>query len=328
VVTKAGSDRRSESRDPGLGRIGVGTWQWGDARTWGYGSTYSHADVQAAYATALDAGLRLFDTAEIYGGGASERILGGLISQRGDGALIASKYMPYPQRLRERALHAALDRSLARLDVSALDLYQIHWPLGLISHRRLASALARAVRDGRVRQVGVSNFSARQLRRMHAYLADSGVPLVSNQVEYSLVRRAPEVNGVLETCGDLGITLIAYSPLGQGLLTGKYDPAHRPSGARRLRGRFRPSGLRRAMPLIDTLRAVARDREATPTQVALAWLLHQERVLPIPGVKTAAQMRDVAGAAGLELDAAQIERLDQASAHYRTAPPLISRFVG
>ena len=327
-MTKADGDQRSESRDTGLGRIGVGTWQWGDARYWGYGSAYAHADVQAAYATALDAGLGLFDTAEIYGGGASERILGGLMRQRSDGALIASKYMPYPQRLRERALHAALDRSLARLGVPTLDLYQVHWPLGLISHRRLAGALARAVRDGRVRQVGVSNFSARQLRRMHAYLADWGVPLVSNQVEYSLVRRAPEVNGVLETCRELGITLIAYSPLGQGLLTGKYEPAHRPGGRRRLRGRFRPSGLRRAMPVIDTLRAVARAHEATPAQIALAWLLLQEGVLPIPGVKTAAQMRDVAGAAGLQMDPAQIERLDQASARYRTAPRLISRFVG
>ncbi len=163
---------------------------------------------------------------------------------------------------------------------------------------------------------------------MHTYLADLGVPLVSNQVEYSLARRAPEVNGVLDACRDLGVTLIAYSPLGRGLLTGKYEPAHRPSGARRLRGRFRPSGLRRAMPLIDTLRAVARAHQATPAQVALAWLLYQERVLPIPGIKTAAQMRDVAGAIELELDAAQIERLDQASAPYRTAPRLLSRFVG
>ncbi len=150
-MTQAGNDQRPKSHHAGLGRIGVGTWQWGDARYWGYGSTYSHADVQAAYATALDAGLRLFDTAEIYGGGASERILGSLVHERGEGVLIASKYMPYPQRLRERAVDAALDRSLARLDVLTLDLYQVHWPLGLISHRRLAGALARAVRDGRVR---------------------------------------------------------------------------------------------------------------------------------------------------------------------------------
>ncbi len=293
--------------------IGVGTWQWGDRRFWGYGREYGYQEVAEAYAAARAAGLDLFDTAEVYGAGESERMLGAFAAGERDGIVIATKYFPAPNRLRERSVHAALDRSLERLGVSSVELYQIHWPLSLLPHARLARALATAVRDGRVGHVGVSNFSARQLRRMHARLADLGVPLIANQVRYNLLRRAPEVNGVLEACDELKIALIAYSPLAQGLLSGPYDVQRRPNGPRRLSGSFRGGAVARAMPVVTALREIAASHGADPSQVALAWLLRDERVVPIPGVKTAAQVRSNAAAAEIRLSADELGRLDDVS---------------
>ena len=308
--------------------IGVGTWQWGDRGFWGYGREYGYDEVAAAYAAARAAGLDLFDTAEIYGAGESERMLGAFAAGDDDGVVIATKYFPAPNRLRERSVHAALDRSLERLGVSSVDLYQIHWPLSLVPHAQLARALATAVRDGRVGHVGVSNFSAGQLRRMHARLADLGVPLIANQVRYSLLRRAPEVNGVLEACHELDIALIAYSPLAQGVLSGRYDLRHRPSGPRRLSGSFRRGALARAMPVVATLREIAASHGVEPSQVALAWLLRDERVVPIPGAKTARQARSNAAACGVRLSADELGQLDAVSRGYRRAPWWARRVMG
>ncbi|MBM4438181.1 MAG: aldo/keto reductase [Actinobacteria bacterium] len=308
--------------------IGVGTWQWGDRQYWRYGAAYQRADVEAAFDAALAAGLDLFDTAELYGRGESEQILGGLIRTRRAAPVVATKYMPFPNRLRESSVDQAVDRSLARLGVRSLDLYYVHWPFSLMPHRALVRALTRVVRDGRVRYVGVSNYAAAGMRRVHAMLAHHGVPLVANQVQYSLVRRAPEVNGVLDACTDLGVALVAYSPLGQGLLTGKYDPLHRPADARRLTGQFRGDRLQRASPLIQALRAIASARGLVAAQVALAWLLRDERVIPIPGVKSAEQARTNAAAASVALNTDEQALLDGLSAPYRAARALVGRWVG
>ncbi len=327
-MTRANSSRRVGQTGVTLGAVGYGTWQWGDVKYWGYGSEYTHEDVAAAFRAALGAERTMFDSAEIYGGGASERILGALAREQRESSFVVSKYMPFPTRLRTSSLDEAIDRSLRRLQLERIDLYLIHWPLSLVSHSRLAAALARAVRDGRIGYVGVSNFSAGAMRRMHARLADLGVPLVANQVQYSLVRRAPEVNGVLEACGELGVTLVAYSPLGQGVLSGKYDLSHPPARLRRWSRRFRDGAIRQAAPVLAALREIAAAHDSTPSQVAIAWLLRDERVLPIPGVKTAAQVREIAAARDLELDDSESRRLDAASAVYRHAPAIARLLVG
>jgi aryl-alcohol dehydrogenase-like predicted oxidoreductase len=173
--------------------------------------------------------------------------------------------------------------------------------------------MADAVAAGKVRAIGVSNYSAEQLRVAHAALVERGIPLASNQVEYSLLHRAPEVNGVLDACRELGITLIAYQPLAQGVLTGKYRPGARPKGIRRFGRYFRSDGLKKAQPVVALLGEIGERSSKTPAQVALRWLIEQEGILPIPGAKTGRQAASNAEALSFTLVAGEIEALDQAT---------------
>ncbi|WOD38922.1 aldo/keto reductase [Nodosilinea sp. E11] len=306
---------------PTVPALGVGTWAWGDSLFWDYGKAYGDSDLQAAFEAALDAGLTLFDTAEIYGFGQSERLLGRFMQQRpqqtGSQAVIATKYFPLPWRFSQQSVVEALTASLDRLQVASVALYQVHWPLDfLLSQKDLMAALAAEVQRGRIGAVGVSNYSATQMRAAHRYLADQGVPLAVNQVQYSLLHRQIETNGVMATARELGIAILAYSPLAQGLLTGKYTPTAdlKPTGARWLNPRFSQSGLTKLMPVIEALKTIGEKNDRTPAQVALNWLVGQGNVMPIPGAKTARQAAQNAGALGWALspeDQAQLAELTQ-----------------
>jgi aryl-alcohol dehydrogenase-like predicted oxidoreductase len=177
--------------------------------------------------------------------------------------------------------------------------------------------MADAVEAGKVRAIGVSNYSATQLRLAHAALAERGIPLASNQVEYSLLHRAPEVNGVLDACRELGIALIAYQPLAMGALTGKYRPGDRPKGIRRFGRYFRGDGLKKAQPVVVLLGEIGERHSKTAAQVALRWLIEQDGVLPIPGAKNERQAAGNAQALSFSLDAAEIEALDRATTAWR-----------
>lgn len=302
--------------------LGVGVWSWGDRRFWGYGQSYTRADISQAYKACLDVGLNFFDTAEIYGNGESERILGECIREDGRSVIIASKFAPLPTRISADALPRALDASLERLKVETIDLYQIHWPYSLIPFNALMDALAKAVRAGKVRAVGVSNYSASLMRRAHARLARHGIPLASNQVHYSLLYRKPETNGVLDACRELNVALIAYSPLEQGLLTGKYRVGNghtfSPAGARRYMPAFRTGRRREMEPLMQTLERIAGTHDKTMGQVALNWLLSKdERVIPIPGAKNARQASENADAAGWRLTERECAQIDEASRSFQ-----------
>lgn len=295
--------------------LGLGTWQWGDTLFWGYGKGYAESEIKAAFDTSLVAGITFFDTAEVYGRGRSERFLGRFIAGRRDGLVIATKFMPLPWRLGKGQLIAALRKSLERLGLAQVDLYQVHWPFPPRPVEFWADALADAVAAGLARAVGVSNYNADQMRRAHEVLAKRGVPLASNQVEYSLLHRAPEQNGVLDACRELGVTLIAYSPLAQGMLTGKYGPDNPPPGFRSRR--FRREYLARIQPLIGLLREIGTAHGGkSPNQVALNWLIYQDAV-PIPGAKDARQAAENAGALGWRLTAEEAAALDAASATIR-----------
>ncbi len=297
--------------------LGVGAWAWGDTGMWGYGGDYDKGDVAGAFWSSINAGLTLFDTAEIYGRGVSEQLLGQLARSTEAQVVIASKFAPLPWRLEAGAVRRALEASLRRLGTQRIDLYQIHWPLPLLSIPRLMDALADAVQEGLIRAIGVSNYSSAQMHTAHAALARRGVPLAANQVEYSLLTRAPEVNGVLTTCRALNVTLIAYSPLAMGLLTGKYTPEQRPSGTRRLMPRFSAANLQALQPAVALLREIgAAHGDRTPGQVALNWLI-QQGTLPIPGAKNARQARENAGAIGWSLSAEEVARLDEATLRWR-----------
>lgn len=298
--------------------MGIGVWSWGDKGFWGYGQNYTRADITQAYKTCLDAGLNFFDTAEIYGNGESERILGECMRQDGQPIIIASKFAPIPTRLSARSLLQALDASLERLGARSIDLYQIHWPYTLLRVNALMDALAQAVHSGKVRAVGVSNYNADLMRQSHARLARYDIPLASNQVHYSLLHRSPEKNGVLAACRELNVALIAYSPLEQGLLTGKYritnPQAPQLIGPRRFTPAFGIARRRKMEPLMETLESIARTHEKTIGQVALNWLMTKDEcIIPIPGAKNERQARENAGAVGWRLTHDEQQHISEAT---------------
>jgi aryl-alcohol dehydrogenase-like predicted oxidoreductase len=292
--------------------MGIGTWAWGDRGTWGYGRTHTDADLQAAFEASLAAGLNLFDTAEVYGNGQSERLLGRFISTSQQPVMVATKFLPFPWRLRKQNLLDALRASLDRLGLKQVDLYQIHFPFPPIPIETWMDGLADAVQAGFVRAVGVSNYSAEQMRRAHAALAKRGVVLASNQVEYSLLHRAPERNGLVQTCREMSVALIAYSPIRKGLLSGKYTPENRPTGTFRSTLANRDY-LARIQSLITLLREIGQAHGGkTPSQVALNWVMCKG-ALPIPGAKNVRQAQENAGALGWYLSGSEILALDAVS---------------
>ena len=177
--------------------------------------------------------------------------------------------------------------------------------------------MADAVESGKVKAVGVSNYSAEQMRIAHTALARRGIPLASNQVEYSLLHRQPEVNGVLDACCELGVMLIAYQPLASGALTGKYATGIRPTGLRRFMGIFRGKHLEAVAPVVSLLREIGVRYGKSPAQIALRWLIENENVLPIPGAKNGKQAADNAGALLFHLTPEEIEAPNQATLAWR-----------
>ncbi len=309
--------------DVGVPRMGVGAMTWGDpsgrarwtpAKLAYGGGPASRDEEQRAFDASVAAGATLFDTAEMYGAGASERRVGELA--HGRDVLIATKFPP-SMLSRADAMPRALERSLELLQRTNVDLYMHHFPTRRVSIPDLMRLMADAVEQGKVRAVGVSNYSASQMRLAHAVLAERGVPLASNQVEYSLLHRQPETDGVVEACRELGITLIANQPLANGALTGKYLSGPRPTGFRRFMPRFRGQQRAATGPVVALLREIAEAHGRTPAQVALRWLIENDIVLPIPGAKNSRQAADNAGALTLTLTPAEIEALDRATVAWR-----------
>ena len=292
--------------------LGVGTWAWGDKSTWGmggYDTEISETTIAEAFDASLDAGVTLFDSAEVYGDGESERIIGRLLKgdpARRERAVIATKFMPSPWKLNVRtALRSALEGSLERLGVDRVDLYQLHGPVSLRSHSALADALAEVVEAKLCDAVGVSNYSIGEMGSIHAQLASRGVPLASNQIEYSLLRRRPETTGLIEACRRLGVVPLAYSPIGQGRLTGKYSAANPPPKERT----FSAHPMEQVDRITAELARIGEPHDRTPAQVSLAWLIAKGAV-PIPGAKNAEQATQNAGALGWALTPEELEVLD------------------
>ena len=294
--------------------LGVGTWAWGDKSTWGMGGYDSDLDettIREAWDASLDAGITLFDTAEVYGGGESERIIGRLLAAEPDrraSLVIATKFMPLPHKLDVKgALRAALLASIDRLGIEKVDLYQIHGPTSLRGKKVLADALADAHAEGLVDAVGVSNYSVREMQSIHGHLQRSGVALASNQIEYSLLRQGPETSGLIAACHRLGVVPLAYSPIGQGRLTGKYSAASPPPSGRT----FSAHPMEQVDVVVAELRRIGDAHDGrTPSQVALRWLI-QKGAVPIPGAKNRAQAEQNAGALGWALADEDMAALDR-----------------
>ncbi|CAN6440308.1 unnamed protein product [Victoria cruziana] len=319
-VEKAGTDLdkvKLGGSELKVTKLGIGAWSWGDTTYW---NNFDWDDrkmkaAKAAFNASVDEGITFFDTAEVYGSrmsfGAesSETLLGRFIEERKmvDSAKIdvATKFAALPWRLGRESVVAALKNSLSRLGLPSVGLYQLHWP-GIWGNKGYIDGLGDAVEKGLVRAVGVSNYEKR-LREAYGQLKKRCIPLASNQVNYSLLYRLPEENGVKATCDELGITLIAYSPIAQGALTGKYTPANPPSGPR---GRiYTPAFLTTIQPLLGRIREIGQQYEKTSTQVVLNWLIAQDNVIPIPGAKTAEQAKEFAGALGWRLSDEEVAEL-------------------
>lgn len=284
---------------PGLGqvsRVGLGTWQFG-SREWGYGEGYASGAADEIVARARALGVTLFDTAEVYALGKSERILARALGADRDQVVVASKVFPvapFPAVLRHRAQGSA-----RRLQLRCIPLYQVHQPNPLVPDSVIMPGMRSLLQDGRIGAVGVSNYSLRRWRKADDAL---GQPVVSNQVQFSLAHPGP-LEHLVPFAERENRMVIAYSPLAQGLLGGKYTVDHRPGGVRAVNPLFGTENLRRVAPLLDTLRQVAAAQDVKPAQVALAWLLSLPQVVVIPGASSVEQLEFNVAAADLELDA-------------------------
>ncbi|KDO44771.1 hypothetical protein CISIN_1g017732mg [Citrus sinensis] len=298
-------------------KLGVGAWSWGDTSYW---NNFQWDDrkmkaAKAAFDTSLDNGITFFDTAEVYGSRASfgainsETLLGRFIKERKQRdpeveVTVATKFAALPWRLGRQSVLAALKDSLFRLGLSSVELYQL---AGIWGNEGFIDGLGDAVEQGLVKAVGVSNYSEKRLRNAYEKLKKRGIPLASNQVNYSLIYRKPEENGVKAACDELGITLIAYCPIAQGALTGKYTPQNPPTGPR---GRiYTAEYLRNLQPLLNRIKELGENYSKTSTQVGLNWLLAQDNVVPIPGAKNAEQAAEFAGALGWRLTDEEVNEL-------------------
>jgi aryl-alcohol dehydrogenase-like predicted oxidoreductase len=290
--------------------MGLGAWSWGDRFFWHYGHGYTDEDIADAFRIYLAAGVRLVDTAEVYGSGRSEHLIGRLIKDFGQTAFVATKFFPLPYRFTKKSVVRALRGSLDRLDLEQVDLYQLHWPSSVVPNDIYVEGLADALQQGLTRAVGVSNYNLVNMQRAQNILSRHGIPLASNQVEYSLLDRTVEKNGLLDYCREIGVRLIAYSPMAMGLLTGKYTVETPPPGER---GRKYAPLLKDLPPLIALLTEIGRGHGGkTSGQVAINWVICKGG-LPIPGAKTAQQAEQNVEAVGWRLTPEEIKTLDGAS---------------
>jgi aryl-alcohol dehydrogenase-like predicted oxidoreductase len=304
--------------------IGLGTAQfagkgWISALT----PTIPQEHVDTIVKTALDGGITWFDSSEMYRGGTSERALARGLTHAGikpGDVTVATKWLPLGRTA--RSIERTLGERLDALNPFPVDLHQIHLNRGSFSTvRAQMRAMARLVQAGKIRAVGVSNFTTRQMEAAHDELAKFGIPLASNQVQINLLHRKIETNGMLDAARRLGVSLLAYSSQRQGILTGKYH-ADRGliQGVHPLRRRvmgLTPEGLDRSAPLIDAMRDLAAEHQATVGQVALAWLVdyYGDTVIPIAGASKPRHAEEAAGALKVQLSADELERLADLSQH-------------
>jgi len=287
--------------------IGLGTWQW-CSREWGWGRGYGRSEVLETFRRALELDVNFIDTAEIYGRGKSEQLIGEAIREHRDDVVIATKV--WPLNLSSGRLLRAADRSLRRLGVDVIDLYQIHWPNPLFPIRGTMKSMKKLVQAGKIRSVGVSNFNLTQTKTAQEGLAP--LDLASNQVRYNLLDRGVE-SSLLPYAEESKITIIAYSPLAFGLLTGRYGPESKPTSlVQATNYKFSKKNLTRLSSLLQVISIIASEHNKTPPQVALNYLTTKPCVVAIPGAKRPEHVADSAGAADWRLTENELTRLTTA----------------
>ncbi len=304
--------RKLGSSDLEVTSVGLGVWAWGDISFWTYGEDFDRADIDATWRRNLDARVNFIDTAEIYGKGASETIVGELLKETREDLVIATKFYPEPSSPEQ--VRKSAEASLRRLGIDVIDLYQVHWWPPRMPIGDLMREIDLLVRDGLVRYVGVSNFSVEQVEEAQGHMEHARV--VSNQVHYSLLHREPEREGLVEHHRDNDIAIIAYSPLEQGILTGKFSPESTPGGFRGNKPRFSPQGLTAVQPVLHALEEASRSHGRTMAQGALAWLLKDPNVVVIPGAKNVRQLEENVGGADWQFNPEELASIEEAYLEY------------
>ncbi len=279
--------------------------------------------IRAVVKTSLEGGINWFDTAEVYGSGASEKALAASLSAHGKKpgeVMIATKW--WPMFRFASSIVRTIDTRIDALRPFPIDLYQVHQPFGFSGERQEMEAMAKLVKEKKIRHVGISNFSAAKMRNAWETLNKQGIPLISNQVRYSLLDRKIESNGILETAKELGISIIAYSPLAQGILTGKFH--NNPEllsniGYRKYSAPFKPEGLAKSKPLVNLVKEMAVKYNVTSSQVALNWLVHfhGETVVAIPGATKESHATENTGVLKFRLSREDMELLDRESRAFK-----------
>jgi aryl-alcohol dehydrogenase-like predicted oxidoreductase len=293
-----------------VSRIGLGTWQFG-SREWGYGDSYAAGPARDIVRRARALGVTLFDTAEVYGLGKSERILGEALGDERTKVAVASKIFPiapFPAVIKQRERASA-----RRLQLDRIPLYQIHQPNPVVPDSVIMPGMRDLLDSGAIGAAGVSNYSLSRWQQADAAL---GRPVISNQVLFSLARPAA-LDDLVPFAARENRIVIAYSPLAQGLLGGKYGVDNRPGGVRAINSLFGTENLHRIEPLLQTLRDVAKQVDAKPAQVALAWLISLPNVVAIPGASSVEQLEFNVAAADIELSADSRDALTEEARDFR-----------
>lgn len=314
--------RQLGQSDLSLSAIGLGTWQFSKG-TGLVGKFWGALDdelTEEIIKTSLDGGINWFDTAEVYGGGESEKILAKALDSIGatpGDAKIATKWWP---ALRTAAsISKTINIRKEALNQRPIDLYQIHQPFSFSSVEKQMLEMIKLVNEGHIKHIGVSNFSVEAMIESHRILTEHGLTLASNQVKYSLLDRRIEESGMIERAKELGISIIAYSPLEQGLLTGKFhdNPAliQQAKGPRRYQRKFKEAGLNETKPLIKLLDTIGEKYNVSASQVALNWLIHYhgDIVFAIPGATKTHHAQDNVGALTFKLDTGELEEISRTS---------------
>lgn len=310
------------SSDLRVSPVGLGCWQFSKGlgllgRYWPELSDRTAGDIVAM---SLEGGINWFDTAEAYGWGTSEQTLASSLSSLGKRAgdvIIATKW--WPALRTAGSILRTIEGRRRRLGGFPIDLYQVHQPFGFSTVEKEMEAMTRLAERGNIKYIGVSNFNESRMRRADARLRMHGLRLVSNQVSYSLLNRHIESNGVLAAAKELGISIVAYSPLSQGILTGKFhaagEPPGRVAGVRRYLPNFSRTGLERTRSLVNLLKEIASRHGVTSAQVALQWVVsfHGECIVAIPGATSAQQAKENAAAMNFALTKEELASIDAES---------------
>lgn len=286
----------------------VGTWAWGKGTAGSqmiFGEKRDEELLKAAFRTALSYGFDLWDTAEVYGMGSSERLLGECIRESGKSVLISTKHMP-KKKYTAGEVRAALTGSLERLGAGRADIFWLHLPFNIEKNLNECAELAN---EGRIGLIGLSNYNAEQINYAEKLLAKKGLRVGAVQNHFSLIRRDPEQLKILDMCREKDIPYFAYMVLEQGALSGKYDDEHPIRGLSLRSLEYNVNVMKKLRPLIDCLRELGEKYGVSPAQISIAWA-RSKGTIPIVGITKPEQAAELAGSADVMLGADEAARLE------------------